>query len=159
MKLRYYPDPILTAPCLPITKEDDVASIIKEMTDIMLNNSGVGIALPQLGISKSLFIIKLDNNEIQPFLNPTVLESFGSIILKEGCLSFKGILLDIVRPEQITIEYDDLNFERQKAVLNGQEARIFLHELEHISQKTFLNNVSRQVKRNIIKDLEKKKLV
>jgi len=155
MKLVQYPNPILLAKCDLITKEDDVESLVADMTKIMIENRGVGIAANQLGISKQLFLVTLEKGQIFPFINPSILYSHGSVLDKEGCLSLKGIFLDVIRPDQITVEYDDANFERKQAVLYGKEARIFQHEYEHITQKFFLDNVSRQVRRQILRELKK----
>jgi len=156
MTLIHYPNPILETPCIPINKEDNIEQLIKDMTEVMIKHNGVGLAAPQVGLSKQLFIIKDIKGNIVPFINPKIIETDGQTILNEGCLSFPNIFLPVVRASSVFIEIDSIDLlERRRIMAEGIEARIILHEFQHLKGGTFLNSVNRQLRKSTIAKLRK----
>ena len=116
------------------------------MIGFMVENNGIGLAAPQVGISKRLFVMKSDDfqDTFKYFFNPSVLESSKETNIDiEGCLSFPGKFLEVERPNWIKIEYYDyLGNKFADEELSGYTARCFLHELDHLDGITFNERVN-----------------
>jgi len=116
------------------------------MIGFMVDNNGIGLAAPQLGISKRLFVMKSDDfqDTFKYFFNPSVLESSKETNIDiEGCLSFPGKFLEVERPNWIKIEYYDyLGNKFADEELSGYTARCYLHELDHLDGITFNERVN-----------------
>jgi peptide deformylase len=116
------------------------------MIGFMVDNNGIGLAAPQVGISKRLFVMKSDDfqDTFKYFFNPSVLESSKETNIDiEGCLSFPGKFLEVERPNWIKIEYYDyLGNKFADEELSGYTARCFLHELDHLDGITFNERVN-----------------
>jgi peptide deformylase len=116
------------------------------MMGFMVENKGIGLAAPQIGISKRLFVMFSEDwqNKFKYFFNPSVLESSKETnIDTEGCLSFPGEHLEIERSNWIKIEYYDyLGNKWSDEELSGYTARCYLHELDHLNGITFNDRVS-----------------
>lgn len=155
MKLIFYPNKDLETKCEPVLEFDaDIGMLLDRMKEVMLESKGIGLAANQIGVTKKIIVIKTDN-QIVEMINPLILDTDGEVKMKEGCLSFPGIHLNIFRPEQITVQYQDRTGEVKKVVATGLIARTILHECEHLSGVTFLSKVSRNERKLIQKKLGK----
>jgi len=135
-------DPILYEPVVPfdfanpIMNPNELASTLVE-TCKKLN--GVGLAANQCGIKTAVFVMGLDN-EYVAFFNPRILGGDnGSIIQKEGCLSFPGLEVSVCRPFMVSVEYFDFTGERHEQTFTGFTARQFCHEFDHLNGTTMLD--------------------
>lgn len=137
MNLIFNPDPILRMKCNTVT--EDISDIIPEMFKIMEENNGIGLAAPQVGISKTFFIAKIkDRNFI--FINPEIEPcTHRTTSLKEGCLSLPGLEVEVTRPSGITITWTDLDNKNHKANYFGLTARIIQHEIDHLNGKLIID--------------------
>jgi peptide deformylase len=137
-------DPILRKVSTEVDLVDsNIQSILDKMLNTMYHDKGVGLAAPQVGISKRLFVLDLgDNDPIQRdegfyplfVVNPQIIEKSEDIVEGiEGCLSVPGVTIKIKRPEHIKVLYIDYN--NKKQILEAQDwlARAFLHELDHLN--------------------------
>jgi peptide deformylase len=117
----------------PIIKFDAKLKLLtRKMEKLMVNEGGIGLAAPQIGISKRVFIIRI-NNSCQAFINPTLLTKDGPKSFSvEGCLSFPGEEYAIERYESILVEYQDLDGGSHHQTYTGLIARCFQHELDHL---------------------------
>ena len=136
-----------------ITKADiDVAH---QMMDAMIKAPGVGLAANQVGILKQIITINFEDKENDKkanyiLFNPSIIEySPEKITMEEGCLSLPEQYADIERPKHIIIEYIDENEKLIKKEIDGYEARILQHEIDHLSGKLFVDYLS-SLKRNIL---------
>ena len=155
-QILYFPDPILRQTSKKIkkitSKEIDIS---KKMIDLMLKAPGVGLAANQIGILKKIVTINVPNennekNKIYTLFNPIITSySKKKVIMEEGCLSLPEQYADIERPKQIVLEYLDENEKKIKKEIDGYEARILQHEIDHLSGKLFVDYLS-SLKRNII---------
>lgn len=158
MKIIHYPDPILLKPCEPINKFDDsLHKTLDEMKILMIQSNGIGLAANQVGISKSFFIIKDNKGDIVEFINPKIIDSEGTVNVNEGCLSAPGIYLPVSRPEAILIEYQDRTGEQKRSVAEGIEARVILHEYDHLLGIFYFSKVNRAVRKQALSKLRKTK--
>ena len=136
-----------------ITSED--IKIANQMMDTMIKAPGVGLAANQVGILKQIITINFEDKESDKranyiLFNPSIIEySEEKVIMEEGCLSLPEQYADIERPKQIVLEYLDENEKKIKKEIDGYEARILQHEIDHLSGKLFVDYLS-SLKRNII---------
>lgn len=135
----------------------DLAKLIADMWETMYASNGVGLAAPQINRDVRIFV--MDSAQIfehqekdekgqypdepgikRVFINPHVVELEGEEwSYNEGCLSIPKIREDIMRPETVTLEYVDENFEPHTETFNGLTARIIQHEYDHIEGKLFID--------------------
>ncbi len=136
-----------------ITSED--IKIANQMMDTMIKAPGVGLAANQVGILKQIITINFEDKENDKranyiLFNPSIIEySEEKVIMEEGCLSLPEQYADIERPKKIFLEYIDENEKNIKKEIDGYEARILQHEIDHLSGILFVDYLS-SLKRNII---------
>ena len=136
---------ILSLPTQPWSEKlgIDANSLVREMMSLMIINGGIGLAAPQVGIDASVFVIGNESNSMACF-NPRVLSvSTERAQGQEGCLSFPGLYLNIMRPTNIEVEYEDVKGETQRKQLQGFMARVFLHELDHLYGVCFVERAAK----------------
>jgi peptide deformylase len=136
-----------------------LSQLISDMWETMYKAEGIGLAAPQIGIPIRLFIIDgndlaEDHPELQGFkkifINAQITERVGSKVMEsEGCLSLPGIREEVTRPSEITIKYQDEEFNTFEEVYSGFAARIIQHEYDHIDGKLFIDYLSPLRKRLI----------
>lgn len=155
-----YPDPILLRPTNPVEVVDDsIRELVRDMTETMYDAPGVGLAANQVGVGLRVCVVDITAGEepgnLKVFINPRVIESSGSQVGEEGCLSFPEITLMVERPFEVKVE--SLDLEGNKIVVEADDflARAMLHEFEHLDGYVFLRNVS-SLKREILKRKIKK---
>jgi peptide deformylase len=95
-----YPDPVLLTPTERVLRiDEEIAALVRDMVDTMHAAPGIGLAANQIGVSKRVFVIDLSVGEraedLQVFINPTIVAVSGSEVAEEGCLSFPDVHLDI----------------------------------------------------------------
>lgn len=132
--------------------ELDVKQLVSDMHETLTAAEGCGLAAPQIGLSKRLFVV--DGTELgeeypdcvdfkQAFINPEILEeSDEQATYSEGCLSLPGISENVVRPQTITIRYQDEDFNWHEETLTGFKARIVEHEYDHLEAHVFTDRIS-----------------
>jgi peptide deformylase len=135
-------DPILSTAAEEWNWEQDgeVADLAKDMLKCMFENDGIGLAAPQIGISKRIFVM---GNPQQSYIcvNPKILSGQGQVKDQEGCLSFPGLWLHVNRYETIQVEYQDILGKQHQREFTGLIARVFQHEYDHLDGVCFVNRV------------------
>ena len=150
LEIRKYPDPVLKKISEPVTVFDDsLAEFVKVLFASMRVHDGVGLAAPQVGVLKKIAVVEYDGKSYV-LINPKVIDQKGIQEGEEGCLSFPGIYANVVRPQWVKIETHDINGNIQTYEGEGYTARAFLHEMDHLSGKLFIDYLS-SLKRNAIK--------
>ena len=137
----------------------DLDILIEDMFETMHNADGIGLAAPQIGISKRIFVVdgtSLDNEEMKNFkkvfINPKLVNESGkSWGFDEGCLSIPGIREEVKRKSDIEVSYFDENWNERKEYFSGMQARVIQHEYDHIEGKLFIDYLS-ALKRKLIKN-------
>ena len=141
--MRYKDASVLRKPAVPI-KEITAGTLrlLDDMIETMRHHHGVGLAAPQVGISKQVVVIEWGEQMFQ-LINPEIIESEGEIITEEGCLSFPGIWGTVKRFNKVTLKA--LNREGEEIVIPAEErlAVIFQHELDHLKGEVFIDKVIR----------------
>ena len=147
MKLVYYPDPILDQKLDDVNLEDpgfDPVELKEQMTKVMVDNGGIGLTASQVGLTHNVFVMgdSLTNSTLH--INPTVLQYTEEKVLElEGCLSFVGIFVQVLRPKKITVKWQNIKGETLTNELDGMESKCFQHELDHLDGITFDTRVSK----------------
>lgn len=131
--------------------------LIRAMSKFMTDNGGVGLAAPQLGIKKRIFIMG-NFTKLVACINPKIVslseERKNDI---EGCLSFPDLFMKVKRPAGCTVQYNTVSGELVERELTGLESRVFLHEYDHLIGITFDQRVG-DLTLKMAKDKRKKEL-
>ena len=155
LKVRLYGDPCLETRSKPVKEVGPVERmLISAMFETMIAYKGVGLAAPQVGISEQIFVVDT-GKAIFAAINPKVIKSTGSDVMEEGCLSIPRVLVDIKRAKNVLVEFTDLNNRQVRAQLNGLEARVFLHEFDHLQGKLILDYLSPKDRTRIESQMKK----
>jgi peptide deformylase len=157
-RLTHYPAKVLTKPAKPIEKIDDnIRQLIEKMTDIMLENKGIGLAGPQVGVPLRIFIISLDANRenVRVYINPTVTPSGRPDSIEEGCLSVPGVSTKIRRYKKCKVTATDLEGNEFTEEAGGLLARALQHEYDHIEGMTIADRMGSVAKIAHRKQLKK----
>lgn len=118
----------------------DPEALAAEMLQLMILSRGIGLAASQVGLNHSVFT--MDVNRARYIFNPEILTTSSErTTYKEGCLSFPGLQVNVIRPENITVGYQNAKGESVEERLDGLEARVFLHEIDHLAGICFVDRV------------------
>jgi len=143
-RITHYPAEVLTKAAKPVEKIDDnIRQLVEKMTNIMLQNKGIGLAAPQVGVPLRLFIISLDGSRehIKVYINPTVTPSGELDESEEGCLSVPGIYTKIRRYKKCRVTATDLDGNEFTEEADGLYARCLQHESDHIEGMTIADRM------------------
>lgn len=141
--IRVNGDEVLRKKCKKVDKINDrITTLIEDMIDTMYEADGVGLAAPQVGILKRIFVIDVyDDEGARVFINPEILETSGSQIGEEGCLSIPGESEEVERPNYVKVKA--LNEKGEEFVLEAEEllARAICHENDHLDGILYIDHV------------------
>ena len=132
-EIRTYGDPVLKSQSLAIENIDDkLVRLTDAMLDIMYDAPGIGLAAPQIGVQKQLFVYDIGDGA-DVLINPVVVESSGEWVYEEGCLSIPGLYVEMVRPKEILLK--GINIDGEEVTVEADEllSRLFQHELDHLN--------------------------
>lgn len=179
LKIFTYPAPILKKIAEPVTIFDtELETLCRDMLHTMYHAPGIGLAAPQVGISKRLFVMDIDfereeltkadgtteyqYSQFNPIIiiNPIFKAKEGEQIYEEGCLSVPGIYEEVKRAQSVELEYQDIKGNVQKISADGILAVCLQHENDHLDGVVFLERLS-MLKKNFLtkKFLKEKKKV
>lgn len=141
-KIVQYYSPVLRKKAKKVEAGEETSLLIKEMKETLKKEGGVGLAAPQIGISKRVIIFD-SGNGIMPLLNPEIV-SFDkeTALTNEGCLSLKGIWLDVVRSRKIEVVAQNEKGEDLKIEAEDIIAIILQHEIDHLNGKLFVDRTN-----------------
>ena len=160
-RITHYPASVLGKRAETVeTIDEDIRRLVDKMTEIMLENKGIGLAAPQAGVSLRLFIISLDGSaeSIRVYINATVTPIGDLDATDEGCLSVPGIFTKIPRYKQCEVTATDLDGNEFTEQAEGLYSRALQHEYDHTEGMTIVNRmgqVARIAHRRQLKKLAK----
>jgi peptide deformylase len=148
-------NPVLERAAEPITTfDDDLKKLAEDMFESMYEARGVGLAAPQIGISKRLAVIdvsfKEDPNAKLVLVNPEIVRTEGKHTQPEGCLSIPEFREPVSRARKVTIRAQDVNGKWYEKTGEDLLARAFLHETDHLNGKLYISHIS-ALKRDLMK--------
>jgi peptide deformylase len=162
-RITHYPAEVLAGRAKPVEKIDDnIRQLVQKMTDIMLENKGIGLAAPQAGVPLRLFIISLNGTRenVRAYVNPKITPSGEFDAIEEGCLSVPGVHTKVRRYKKCAVTATDLNGREFTDEAEGLYARALQHEFDHIEGTTIVNRMGQVAKiahRRQLKKLEEQK--
>jgi peptide deformylase len=147
MNLLYYPNEFLDRQVTAVDLENpsfDPVELKKQMVDIMLGHSGIGLAANQIGLDAQVFVFGDSAANSTICINPTVLQYTSDTLTDvEGCLSFPNVYVKIARPKEILAKFYNEHLEECVVKIDGYSAKCYLHEWDHLQGITFKDRVSK----------------
>ncbi len=132
---------VLTEKASPVTEFDAaLEQLVADMFETMYDAPGVGLAAPQVGVSRRLFVMDCskEKNRQFVFINPEILQTEGTQVGDEGCLSFPGIYFDVERAARVIVRAQNVKGEWFEGDFLDLEARCVLHEYDHLQGDLFI---------------------
>ncbi|MBT8215289.1 MAG: peptide deformylase [Acidimicrobiia bacterium] len=151
--IRVFGDPVLNTPAQPVeTFDDALRRLIDDMLETMYAAPGVGLAAPQIGISKRLFVYDVGDGPGH-LINPELTDSSGEWEFDEGCLSVPERFWPIARPGFARLEGVDV--ESEPVVLEGEElmGRMLQHEFDHLNGMLLLERLGKRERKAALREL------
>ena len=148
-------NPVLEKPSETVTVfDDDLKKLVEDMFESMYAAHGVGLAAPQIGISKRIAVIditfKEDPKAKLVLINPEIIHTEGKFTQSEGCLSIPDFRENVTRPNKVTVRAQDVKGKVYEKTGEDLLARAFLHETDHLNGKLYISHIS-ALKRDLIK--------
>lgn len=151
-------DEVLTEKCTKVTEFDKSLEILTEaMFETLEEADGIGLAGPQVGVDKRLFVVELPNEGIRKvFVNPEIIEtSVETGPYDEGCLSIPGLSHEVIRPTEVTVYAQDVHGKAFNVHADGLFARVIQHEYDHLDGKLYIDRLSPEEKQKMIDKYQK----
>lgn len=149
------PHPVLKKKAEPVEKVDaDIVKLMDDMLETMYDAPGIGLAAPQVGVSKRILVMDIARDDEDPkpirMANPEIIwESEETAPYEEGCLSFPDQYAEVIRPREVKVRYLDENNESQEMQADELLATCVQHEIDHLDGVVFVDYLS-TVKRSMI---------
>ena len=159
-----FPDPVLRKEAEEVATFDaELKKTVEGMFECMYQSNGVGLAAPQVGLSKRIFVLNDEGDRQKPdlalaLINPTI-ESFTGAKKRheEGCLSLPGVYADVSRPEKCVVRYFDVEGTEHTSEFDGFRSRIVQHEYDHLLGVLLVDRMTptdKQRNRGAVEDLK-----
>ena len=165
LSIVHYPEPVLLAVAKPVSDREfnaDLETMVANMFETMEKAGGVGLAAPQVGVSKRLFVmdtpVEGGPNERHVLVNPEIVRVEGEQTGDEGCLSFPGLFQVVKREMRVIVRARNVKGEEIELDVANLAARCILHETDHCDGIVFLDRMTplkRQLAKRKIKTLQK----
>jgi len=136
LTILHYPDPRLKKTCEPVAEfNEDLRTFVSHMLEMMHAGKGVGLAAPQVGVNKRIFVCNLtgERKDDQVFVNPEISDMHGAKEAEEGCLSFPELFVQIRRAAKCTIRAQDDSGRPIEMHGEDLECRVWQHENDHLN--------------------------
>jgi peptide deformylase len=136
------PDPVLRQKAIPVEKINaGVLRVLDNMKDTLYAADGIGLAAPQIGISKRMIVVDLGDN-LMELINPEIVQQEGVQNGTEGCLSVPGIIGWVDRAQKVTVRFLDREGQDQEIEAEDLLARCLQHEIDHLNGILFIDKAS-----------------
>lgn len=154
-EIRLFGDPVLRQRAADVDKVDGrLVRLVEDMVETMYAAPGVGLAAPQVGIERRLFVYDVGDGEgAKAIVNPVISESRGEWEFIEGCLSVPGLHWNIVRPKEIHLTGYDLGGNEVSIEADEYLARVFQHELDHLDGVLLLERLDKATRKEAMRTL------
>jgi len=148
-------DPVLEKPAEPVkTFDTELRQLLDDMFESMYEAHGVGLAAPQIGVSKRIVVIDVTFKEDPAarlvLINPEIIKVEGKLTQQEGCLSIPEFRENVTRPKRVTVRAQNATGEWFERTGEDLLARAFMHETDHLHGKLYISHIS-ALKRDLMK--------
>lgn len=155
LPIRTYGDPVLRTRAKEIDQIDaSLVALVDDMVETMYEAPGVGLAAPQIGVEKRLFVYDIGEGP-RAMVNPVISESDGEWTYEEGCLSVPGLFWPIIRPKDVHITGVDLDGNDVSIEASELLGRVFQHELDHLDGILLVQRLSEDQRKGARKVLRR----
>jgi peptide deformylase len=157
------PDPVLRKTAKPVERvDDDLRRLMDDMLETMYDAPGIGLAAPQIGISRRLIVMDPTKDEAPKapriMVNPTILERSEMLrVHEEGCLSIPDYTAEVERPALTRVAFLDRQGKPQETELEGIWSTVVQHEIDHLNGVLFIDYLSRLKRDMVVKRFTKQK--
>lgn len=145
LEIKKFEDPVLRKRCKEVKEiNEEIKKLIDDMAETMDRGHGIGLAAPQIGVSKRIVVVKTDfaKPDYIALVNPKIIKkSRETEIREEGCLSFPGVFLKIKRAKEVIVEGQDIKSGRVGFSAKGFLAEVFQHEIDHLDGVLFFDRL------------------
>ncbi|MHB1988448.1 MAG: peptide deformylase [Acidimicrobiales bacterium] len=159
--IRVFGDPVLRQRAAEVDAVDGrLARLVEDMTETMYAAPGVGLAAPQVGIERRLFVYDVGEGDgPKAIVNPVISDARGEWEFEEGCLSVPGLHWTIVRPKEVHLTGYGLDGSEISIEADEYLARVFQHELDHLDGVLLLDRLDKQTRKEAMKVLRSRALL
>jgi peptide deformylase len=155
-EIRVFGDPVLRQVAKEITNVDGaLVKLVDDMLVTMYDAPGLGLAAPQVGVQKRLFVYDLGDGP-RALVNPVIKETDGEWLYEEGCLSVPGLSWEIVRPDRVHLVGYDLDGNEVDLEVDELAGRLFQHEFDHLDGKLLIEHLDDDQRRDAMKILRER---
>lgn len=143
-----HPNDRLTKKATPVNIiTDEIIALLENMYETMIAHDGIGLAAPQIGKNLQIAIVEIDEETgLFELINPEIIESKGSEIDVEGCLSIPETYGTVARSDEVTVRYFDRDGDEIEVTAYGYLARAFQHEIDHLNGELFIDKMIESIK-------------
>jgi peptide deformylase len=157
-EVRKFPDPFLRERAREVSEIDDgVRAIVHDMFETMGDESGIGLAAPQIGVGRRIIVVSINEKGFEhlALINPVVTDSSPEhVAYEEGCLSVPGVNADVSRPERVVVQGTTKNGRDVEITASGLLARVLQHEIDHLNGTLFIDKLTEKETKRIKSELE-----
>ncbi len=156
--IRVIGDPVLRQKARQVNDIDGaLVRLVDDMIETMYEAPGIGLAAPQVGVQKRLFVWDMGEGP-RVIVNPEIVESDGEWLYDEGCLSVPGLSWEIVRPKTVHLVGRDLDGNEMSLEVDELEARLFLHEIDHLDGTLLIERLDSDTRKTALKAIRDLKM-
>jgi peptide deformylase len=157
LEIKTLGDEVLKKQAALVPKVDrNIQDLVQGMFEAMEKGNGLGLAAPQVGELKRLFVTRIPEDTPRVFINPEILAtSEEQISYEEGCLSIPGLYAEVTRPSWVTVQARDEKGKLFTIDVSGLLARVVQHELDHLNGVLFIDRLPEKKRQRIIKSYKK----
>ena len=158
LEVLVFPNPVLRKKCEKVDQvNEEIKKIACDMADTMYAENGIGLAAPQVGVSKQIIVVDVDD-ELITLINPEITVTGEKEKMEEGCLCFPKVTVEIERSIFATVEGLNLEGENIKIEAGGLLARAFQHEIDHLNGILIIDHLSKVKRDMVVKKFRKLQL-
>jgi peptide deformylase len=154
-QIRQWPDPVLKLRAQEVEEfGDDLRRLVERMQSLMTDANGIGLAGNQAGVLQRVFVFRLEGEGPRAAVNPAIAERSEELETDdEGCLSLQGVLVPVERYVAITLEAQDEEGTPYRLELEGLDARVVQHELDHLDGVLIIERTTPEARREAMATL------
>jgi peptide deformylase len=157
-EIRVIGDPVLRARAAEVTDIDGkLAKLADDMLTTMYEAPGLGLAAPQVGVQKRLFVYDVGEGPMT-IVNPEIVESQGEWAYDEGCLSIPGLAFELIRPKEVHLKGYDLDGNEVSIEADELLARAFQHEMDHLDGVLFIERLDDDARKAAMRIIREQRL-
>jgi peptide deformylase len=155
-RVRKFGDPVLRATALPVDRFDgSLANEVEQMGELMHDALGIGLAATQLGVLHRVLVYRAYSDDpLTALVNPVIEWAAEELeTLEEGCLSLPGVHVEVERPAQVRVRARDVTGRELVVEVEGLEARVIQHEIDHLDGILILDRISRELRKQTMREM------